>query len=56
MRAVRFHSYGPASVLVVDEIDRPEPKAGEVLIKVHHAGVNPIDWTSRGPSRLSEKV
>jgi NADPH:quinone reductase-like Zn-dependent oxidoreductase len=47
MRAVRFHSYGPSSVLVVDEIDRPEPKAGEVLIKVHHAGVNPIDWKMR---------
>ena len=47
MRAVRFHSYGPASVMVVDEIDRPEPNAGEVLIKVHYAGVNPIDWKMR---------
>ena len=44
MRAVRFHEYGPPSVLVVDEIDRPEPRAGEVLIRVHAAGVNPIDW------------
>ncbi len=47
MRAVRFHEYGPPSVLVVDEIDRPEPKAGEVLIRVHAAGVNPIDWKLR---------
>ncbi len=47
MRAVRFHEYGPPSVLVVDEIDRPEPTAGEVLIKVHAAGVNPIDWKIR---------
>jgi NADPH:quinone reductase-like Zn-dependent oxidoreductase len=47
MRAVRFHEYGPPSVLVVDEIDRPEPKAGEVLIQVHAAGVNPIDWKIR---------
>jgi NADPH:quinone reductase-like Zn-dependent oxidoreductase len=47
MRAVRFHEYGPPSVLVVDTVDRPEPKAGEVLIRVHFAGVNPIDWKLR---------
>jgi NADPH:quinone reductase-like Zn-dependent oxidoreductase len=47
MRAVRFHDYGPASVLVIDEIDRPEPAPGEVLIHVHSAGVNPIDWKMR---------
>lgn len=47
MRAVRFHEYGPPSVLVVDTVDRPEPKTGEVLIRVHFAGVNPIDWKLR---------
>lgn len=47
MRAVRFHEYGPASSLVVDLVPRPEPKAGEVLIRVHAAGVNQIDWKFR---------
>ncbi|MHB8490328.1 MAG: NADP-dependent oxidoreductase [Candidatus Dormibacteria bacterium] len=47
MRAVRFHEYGPPSTLAVDDIDRPDPKAGEVLIRVHAAGVNPIDWKLR---------
>jgi len=47
MRAVRLHEYGPPSVLVVDEIDRPSPQPGEVLIRVHAAGVNPIDWKLR---------
>ena len=47
MRAVRFHEYGPATNLVVDEIERPAPGAGEVLVKVHAAGVNPIDWKLR---------
>ena len=28
-------------------VERPEPKAGELLIRVHFAGVNPIDWKFR---------
>jgi NADPH:quinone reductase-like Zn-dependent oxidoreductase len=47
MRAVRFHEYGPPSSLVVDLVPRPAPKAGEVLIRVHAAGVNAIDWKFR---------
>ena len=43
MRAVRFHEYGGTDVLQVDEIDRPEPAAAEVLVEVHGAGVNPVD-------------
>ncbi|RJX51933.1 NADPH:quinone reductase [Halonotius pteroides] len=43
MRAVRFHSHGGTDVLQVDEIDRPEPAADEVLIVVDGAAVNPVD-------------
>jgi NADPH:quinone reductase-like Zn-dependent oxidoreductase len=50
MRAARFHEYGPPSVLVVETVERPEPKAGEVLIRVRFAGVNPIDWKLRAGS------
>ncbi len=35
MRAVRFERYGPPEVLRVEEIDRPEPKEDEVLVRVH---------------------
>jgi NADPH:quinone reductase-like Zn-dependent oxidoreductase len=47
MRAARFHDYGPPSVLVVESVQRPDPEAGEVLVRVHFAGVNPIDWKLR---------
>ena len=44
MRAVRFHSFGPPQVLVLDSISRPpSPGAGQVLVRVHAAGVNVID-------------
>jgi NADPH:quinone reductase-like Zn-dependent oxidoreductase len=47
MRAARFHDYGPPEVLVVEEVPRPTPQGGEVLVRVHAAGVNPIDWKLR---------
>jgi NADPH:quinone reductase len=40
-RAVRFDSYGGIDVLYVADIDRPEPGAGEVLVEVRAAGINP---------------
>src|SRR5258706_5788215 len=44
MRAVRFHSFGPPEVLVVDSIPRPpSPGEGQVLVHVRAAGVNPFD-------------
>jgi NADPH:quinone reductase-like Zn-dependent oxidoreductase len=44
MRAVRFHSFGPPEVLVVDSIPRPlSPRDGQVLVRVRAAGVNPFD-------------
>jgi NADPH:quinone reductase-like Zn-dependent oxidoreductase len=47
MKAVRFHSYGAPDVLVYEDVPRPEPVAGEVLVKVYAAAVNPIDWKIR---------
>lgn len=47
MRAVRFHEYGGPDVLTVDEVELPQPDAGQVRIAVKAAGVNPIDWKLR---------
>lgn len=47
MQAVRFHSYGGPEVLALEEIPLPETGSGEVLIRVHAAGVNPLDWKIR---------
>ena len=47
MKAVRFHIYGAPDVLVYEDVPKPEPAAGEVLVTVHAASVNPIDWKIR---------
>jgi NADPH:quinone reductase-like Zn-dependent oxidoreductase len=43
MRAIQIHSYGPEQ-LKLEETSRPALEAGKVLVRVHAAGVNPIDW------------
>lgn len=45
--AIQFADYGPADVLAANRIPAPSPAAGEVLIDVYAASVNPIDWKVR---------
>ncbi len=47
MRAALFQRYGPPEVLKLDDYPRPEIGRREVLIRVHAAGINPIDWRIR---------
>lgn len=47
MRAVRFHEHGDLDVLTVEELPRPEPGPGRILVAVEAIGVNPIDTQIR---------
>ncbi len=44
MRAVVATKYGSPDVLQLKEVENPEPKDNEVLIKVYAAAANPLDW------------
>ncbi len=47
MKAIRFHEYGGFEVLKYEDVPRPKPQAGEVLIQVQAASVNPFDLALR---------
>jgi NADPH:quinone reductase-like Zn-dependent oxidoreductase len=47
MKAVRFHEYGGPEVLRYEDVDRPRPAAGQVLIRVAATSFNPVDAAMR---------
>jgi NADPH:quinone reductase-like Zn-dependent oxidoreductase len=47
MKAAVIYKYGPPDVFRIEEIARPSVKSHEVLINVHAASVNPVDWKQR---------
>ncbi len=52
MKAVRVHEWGDVDVLRVDEVEKPSPKEGEVLIKTAVAGINYADTMLRAGNYL----
>ena len=55
MKAIRIHAYGGPEVLIYEDAPRPKPGPGEVLVRVHATGVNPVDWRMR-EGYLKERV
>lgn len=47
MKAVRVHTYGGAEKMIPEEVKRPVIGDDELLVRVHAAGVNPVDWKVR---------
>lgn len=47
MKAIRIHEYGDADTLRLEEVPRLSISDDQILVRVHDAGVNPIDWKIR---------
>ena len=57
MKAWRVHEFGGPEKMILETIPRPPPAAGEVLVKVHAAGVGPWDaWIRAGKSALPQPL
>jgi len=44
MKAIVYCDYGTADVLRLEDVETPVPGDDELLVRVHAAGVNPLDW------------
>src|SRR5712664_4121615 len=51
MRAVVYDRYGPPEVLRLEEVEKPTPKADEVLVMIQAATVNRLDVHTREANR-----
>jgi len=47
MKAIRVHAFGAPEVLELEVVPTPQPTAGQVLVRVNAAGVNPYDTYMR---------
>src|SRR5918911_2965438 len=48
MKAIRVQEFGGPEVLRLEDVPEPKPGAGQVLVRVRAAGVNPVDTYIRG--------
>jgi NADPH:quinone reductase-like Zn-dependent oxidoreductase len=44
IKAIVYCDYGLADRLKLEDIEKPVPEAGQILVKVHAAAANPLDW------------
>lgn len=44
MKAIVYHKYGSPDVLELKDIDQPVVNEDDILVRVHAASINPLNW------------
>ena len=52
MRAARIHAAGGPEALRLERVPLPTAGPAQVLVRVHFAGINPVDWKLQEAGRL----
>ena len=56
MKAIRVHEFGGPEVLRLEEVPVPTPGSGQVLVRIHAIGVNPVETYQRSGSNPAIKL
>ncbi|MBI5963126.1 MAG: NAD(P)-dependent alcohol dehydrogenase [Chloroflexi bacterium] len=56
MKAILYTKYGPPETLQLTEVDKPAPTEKQVLVKVHAASVNALEWRGFSMSPLIRRL
>jgi NADPH:quinone reductase len=54
MKAIRIHQFGEPEVMQLEEVPDPIPGAGQVLLRIHAAGANPLDSYLRAGVKVGD--
>lgn len=54
MQSIRIHEFGGPEVLALDTLPTPDPQPDEILIRVHGAGINPVDYKIRNGGYIGQ--
>lgn len=56
MKAIRVQQFGGPEVLRIEDVPTPVPDSGQVIVKIHAIGVNPVETYQRSGSNLALKL
>ena len=56
MKAVVYKQYGPPDVLQLQDVDKPTPVEGEILVRVRASSVTAGDWRMRKPNPIAARL